>query len=67
MARRHVQWAKQAGLDFFMVSWINPTGREDQNFKEAILPEIEAQGLRFAFHYETALALEVAGRETTRL
>ncbi len=57
VAKRHVQWAKQAGLDFFMVSWISPTGREDQNFRQAILPEIEDQGFRFAFHYETALAL----------
>jgi len=59
VARRHVQWAKQAGLDFFMVSWISPNGREDQNFQHAILPEIEQQGFRFAFHYETALALNL--------
>jgi glycosyl transferase family WbsX len=63
VARRHVQWAKQAGLDFFMVSWINPTGREDQNFRQTVLPEIEEQGFRFAFHYETALALDlIAGK-----
>ena len=59
VAKRHVQWAKQAGLDFFMVSWINPTGRENQNFRQAVLPEIEEQGFRFAFHYETALALDL--------
>jgi hypothetical protein len=64
VARRHVQWAKQAGLDFFMVSWINPTGREDRNFQQVLLPEIEQQGFRFAFHYETALALDFkAGKE----
>lgn len=59
VAKRHVQWAKQADLDFFMVSWISPSGREDQNFKHVILPEIEEQGFRFAFHYETALALNL--------
>jgi Glycosyl hydrolase family 99 len=64
VARQHVQWAKRAGLDFFIVSWINPTGREDQNFKRAVLPEIEAQDFRFAFHYETAIALNFqAGHE----
>lgn len=57
VAKQHVQWAKQAGLDFFIVSWINRAGREDQNFRHAVLPEIEEQGFRFAFHYETALAL----------
>src|SRR5688572_1581598 len=30
VAARHVEWAKKAGLDFFMVSWINPEGREDR-------------------------------------
>jgi Glycosyl hydrolase family 99 len=64
VAKRHVQWAKQAGLDFFMVSWINPAGRENQNFKQTLLPEIEDQGFRFAFHYETALALNMqAGKQ----
>jgi hypothetical protein len=64
VAKQHVKWAKQAGLDFFIISWINPTGREDQNFKRVTLPEIEEQGLRFAFHYETALALNFqAGTE----
>ena len=64
VARRHVQWAKQAGLDFFMVSWINSTGREDQNFRQAVLPEIEKQDFRFCFHYETAIGLKFqAGKE----
>ncbi len=64
VARRHVQWAKKADLDFFMVSWINEAGKEDQNFKQVLLPEIDAQGLRFAFHYETALALNfIAGKQ----
>ena len=56
VATHHVQWAKQAGLDFFIISWINSTGRENQNFKQVILPAIEEQGFRFGFHYETALA-----------
>ena len=64
VAKQHVEWAKQAGLDFFIVSWINPTGREDENFRHTLLPEIEDQGFRFAFHYETALALGLqAGKE----
>jgi hypothetical protein len=59
-ARRHVQWAKQAGLDFFMISWLGPQGREDQNFRHAVLPEIEDQGFHFAFLYDTALALDLS-------
>lgn len=59
VARRHVQWAKQAGLDFFMISWVSPAGREDRNLEQVLLPEMEEQGFRFALHYETALALNL--------
>ena len=59
VARRHVQWAKQADLDFFIISWISQDGREDRNFKQSVLPAIEAQNFHFAFHYETALALNL--------
>lgn len=57
IAARHVEWAKAAGLDFFMVSWINPDGREDRNLKSAVLPAVEKAGFRFALLYDTALSL----------
>src|SRR5438128_563815 len=37
VARRHIQWAQQADLDFFMVSWLAPRGQEDRNLKQAMV------------------------------
>jgi hypothetical protein len=59
VASRHVDWARQAGIDFFMVSWVNPGGYEDRNFRKAVLPEIEKKGYRFAFLYETPISLQI--------
>lgn len=53
----HVRGAREADLDFFMVSCLSPGGREAKNLREAVLPEVEAAGFRFALHYETPIAL----------
>src|SRR5947209_16231328 len=57
VAAEHVRWAKQADLDFFLVSWLSPDGREGKNLKDAVLPELGAARFRFALLYETPLAL----------
>jgi hypothetical protein len=57
VAADHIQWARQADLDFFLVSWLSPDGREGKNLKEATLPELEKARFRFALLYETPLAL----------
>jgi hypothetical protein len=57
VAADHVRWAKEADLDFFLVSWLSPDGREGKNLKESLLPELEKARFRFAVLYETPLAL----------
>jgi hypothetical protein len=57
VAAEHIRWAKQADLDFFLISWLSPNGREGKNLKEAVLPELERGRFRFALLYETPLAL----------
>jgi hypothetical protein len=57
VAAEHIRNAKQADLDFFLVSWLSPDGREGKNFREAVLPELEKADFRFALLYETPLAL----------
>jgi Glycosyltransferase WbsX len=59
VAAEHIQWAKQADLDFFLISWLSPDGREGKNLKEAVLPELEEARFRFALLYETPLALGI--------
>lgn len=57
VAAEHLRWAKQADLDFFLISWLSPDGREGKNLKETVLPELEQARFRFALLYETPLAL----------
>src|SRR3954469_7324058 len=59
VVRRHIEWARQAGLDFFLVSWLSPSGREDRNLKRALLPELGEGRFCFALLYETPLALNL--------
>lgn len=59
--RQHIQWAQQAGMDFFIVSWLSREGQEGRNLKNAFLPEIAKSNLRFAILYETPLALQTPG------
>lgn len=56
-AAQHVRWAKEADLDFFLVSWLTAEGREGKNFANAVLPEIQRADFKFAMLYETPLAL----------
>jgi hypothetical protein len=57
VAADHIRCARQADLDFFLISWLSPDGREGQNLKAAVLPELEEARFRFALLYETPLAL----------
>jgi hypothetical protein len=57
IAAQHIRWAKQADLDFFLISWLSPDGREAENLKRTVLPELEEARFRFALLYETPLAL----------
>jgi GNAT superfamily N-acetyltransferase len=57
VATTHVRQAQEAGLDFFVVSWLSQDGREGRNFAKVVLPACERAGFRFALLYETPLAL----------
>lgn len=57
VATTHVRQAQEAGLDFFVVSWLSQDGREGRNFATTLLPACERGGFRFALLYETPLAL----------
>lgn len=57
VATQHARWARAAGIDFLLVSWLTATGHEGRNLETAVLPAVDAEGLRFAILYETPLAL----------
>src|SRR5262245_49407060 len=55
VAAQHIGWAKEADLDFFLVSWLTKDGREGKNLDDALLPELATGRFRFAILYDTAL------------
>jgi hypothetical protein len=63
VAEAHIRQARQADIDFFLVSWLSAEGHEGRNLTDTLLPAIEAADYRFAILYETPLALGTpAGR-----
>ena len=46
IARWHVQLAKAAGIDAFLVSWWDKHNDVDQNFDRGILPAAEKEGFK---------------------
>jgi hypothetical protein len=57
VAAAHIRWAKQADIDFFVISWLSADGREGKNLRDAVLPELKKAGFGFVLLYETPLAL----------
>lgn len=57
VVRQHIKWAKEADVDFFIMSWLNTDGRENAILKKTVLPELEKADYRFIILYETRLAL----------
>ncbi|HUR54809.1 MAG TPA: hypothetical protein VMZ71_11805, partial [Gemmataceae bacterium] len=57
VAAQHVRWAKDADLDFFLVSCLGPGGTEMRHLKSSLLPALEDAKFPFALHYETPVAL----------
>lgn len=56
---QHLAWAKQADVDFLLVSWVSTNGYENRNLRDALLPEIEKTDRTFCLLYETPLALHI--------
>ena len=54
IARWHVQLAKAAGIDAFLVSWWDKHNDVDQNFERGILPAAEKEGFKIALFDERA-------------
>lgn len=57
VAAQHIRWAKQADIDFFMISCLSPDGPEAKTLRASVVPALEEAAFRFALHYETPIAL----------
>ena len=66
VVERHVQWAKQAGLDGFVVSWWNEGKRDDQLLR-LLLEACDKGGLKLSVYVEDGRSVARLRRAMKRL
>lgn len=52
---QHISWAKEAGIDFFIMEWSDINTWENDALKSSYLPQ--NQDFKFCIHYDSLLAL----------
>lgn len=55
--KRHLDWAKEAGIDFLLINWVNPDSQKDITLKNHILPLLSRSDIKFCIHYDSSVAL----------
>lgn len=53
IAEQHIRWAKESGLDFFVLSWKGPKKQVDKNIQEGFLKAKNIGQIKFALLYES--------------
>jgi hypothetical protein len=51
--RAHIEWCRNAGVNFWSASWWGPGTDTDVTLRSAILPHPDLGSLKIAVHYET--------------
>ena len=59
VAAQHIRWAKQADIDFFMISCLSPDGPEAKTLRASVVPALEEAN--------PSHSLEVAARHAARM
>ena len=54
VAEQHIKWAKEYGIDYFLISWWGPNGLEDYNLQNGYLKASNVSDVKFGILYETA-------------
>lgn len=57
IAEQHNDWARQAGIDVWVVSWVKQTSTTATHFREGMLKAKNLQQIKFCFIYESMGAL----------
>lgn len=55
----HINWAKEAGVDFFAVNWNDTQSWDDITCRDYFLPKIENSRIKFCIHYDSSIALNI--------
>ena len=54
---QHIDWAKEAGIDFFIVNWANAGSWDDITLREFYLKNPKSSEIKFCIHYDSSLTL----------
>lgn len=54
---KHVDLAKKAGIDFFLINWANADSWDDITLKEHYLKNPKSKEIKFCLHYDSSLTL----------
>jgi len=54
---QHIDWAKKAGIDFFVMEWVGPKTWEDITLKDYYCPSPSSSEIKFCIHYDSSFAL----------
>ena len=56
---QHINWAKEAGIDFFAINWHDSDSWDDITLRDYYLTHQRASEIKFCLHYDSSLALNV--------
>jgi hypothetical protein len=57
--KQHLSWAKEGGIDFFAVNWMDSQSFDDITLKDYFLPNLDTSELKFCIHYDSSGALNL--------
>ncbi|MDD5145048.1 MAG: glycoside hydrolase family 99-like domain-containing protein [Candidatus Pacebacteria bacterium] len=55
--KKHLEWAREAGVDFLLMNWVNPESQKDITLRDHVLPYLSDSGVKFCIHYDSSVAL----------
>ena len=58
---QHIDWAKDALIDFFAINWSDIDSWDDITLKDYYLPNPKTSEIKFCLHYDSSLALNRLG------
>jgi len=56
---QHINWAREAGIDFFAINWHDSDSWDDITLRDYYLPHRRTSEIKFCLHYDSSLALNV--------
>ena len=56
---QHLAWAKEAGIDFFVINWYDSNSWDDVTLRDYYLGQQPTSKIKFCLHYDSSLALNL--------